>query len=253
LWNAGIVVAQAHAIIGAIQKHEPEVLRAVERSLANGRKIADDIYLNRDDFVASPSLSFDHAVLERHNSVAVTALDAMWRDVGTWSEVAELYTADGDGNRQVGKVHLASSRDTFVFSTNRLTVGVGLTDLIVVDTPDVLLIANRSDLGLMREVVEVLSLEGYSEIRAEDDAVRMNRITLGVGEMLRGLTRKNSAQHWIVLCGTVTVTIGSEASIYGINESFHVPPDTDHTVSNGGLGSACLVVLQVTRSALPDF
>jgi mannose-1-phosphate guanylyltransferase/mannose-6-phosphate isomerase len=158
LWNAGIVVARADSVIEAMRKHEPKVLEAVERSLATGRSEMHTFHLGHAAFAGSPSISFDKAVLERQDTVAVTSLDAMWRDVGTWTEVAELYAADADGNRQRGRVHLSSSRGSFVFSPERLTVGIGLTDMVVVDTPDALLIANRNDLGLVRDVVEAMTL-----------------------------------------------------------------------------------------------
>jgi mannose-1-phosphate guanylyltransferase/mannose-6-phosphate isomerase len=157
LWNAGIVVARADAMIEAMRKHEPAVLAAVERSLEAGGSEADDVKLNAKDFAQAPHISFDKAVLERHEAVAVTALGATWRDVGTWAEVAELYPADGDGNRKTGRVHLSSSQGTFVFSSSRLIVGIGLKDLVVVDTPDALLIVNRNDLGLVREAVEAMA------------------------------------------------------------------------------------------------
>ncbi len=108
LWNAGIVVARADTVVDAMRKHEPAVLEAVERSLQASGGEGDDVQLNADDFAAAPRISFDKAVLERHEAVAVTALDAVWRDVGTWAEVAELYSADGDGNRKRGRVQLSA-------------------------------------------------------------------------------------------------------------------------------------------------
>jgi mannose-1-phosphate guanylyltransferase/mannose-6-phosphate isomerase len=157
LWNAGIVVARADTVIEAMQRHEPTVLEAVERSLQVGGSEFDDVCPIANEFAAAPSISFDKAVLERHGNVAVTELDAAWRDVGTWVEVAELYPADGEGNRNTGWVQLSASRDTFVFSSHRLVVGMGLKDLVVVDTSDALLIAERRELGQLREAVEALA------------------------------------------------------------------------------------------------
>ena len=232
LWNAGIVVARASAVIEAMRKHEPTLLEAVERSLAGGRSEAGDIFLGQAEFAAAPRISFDKAVLERHEAVAATALDAMWRDVGTWAEVAELYPADADGNRRGGTAHLSSSRDSFVLSPHRLTVGIGLTDLVVVDTPDALLIANRNELGLMGKVVEAMTAASYPEVSAGDEQVKTRRISLGAGETFRGGPHHDSALHWIVLHGVVTLKIGSETSTYGANESFHVPPGAVHTIAN---------------------
>jgi mannose-1-phosphate guanylyltransferase/mannose-6-phosphate isomerase len=196
LWNAGIVVARADAVIAAMRKHEPAVLKAVERSLAAGGNGTGDIQLGAKDFAAAPRISFDKAVLERDQAVAVAALDVMWRDVGTWAEVAELYPADGNGNRKTGRVHLSSSRDTFVLSPNRMTVGIGLKDLVVVDTPDALLIANRNDLGLLREAVEGMTAGSYPEVAAGDGMNNVNKSNTQTGVVVIG---RNEGQR-LVAC-----------------------------------------------------
>lgn len=241
LWNAGMVVARADTVIAAMRKHEPAVLEAVKRSLPNGRSETDEIQLNQVDFIAAPRISFDKAVLERHEAVAVVAFDGMWRDVGTWAEVAELYPADGDGNRQSGRVQLSSSHNSFVLSPHRLTVGIGVTDLIVVDTPDALLIANRNDLGLLREAVEAMTAASFPEAAAGDDTVNAKRVSIGIGETLLFETAPDSHRYSIVLQGQVAVTIGSETSAYGANRSFHAPPDVAYTVVNSGSERASLI------------
>jgi mannose-1-phosphate guanylyltransferase / mannose-6-phosphate isomerase len=232
LWNAGIVVARADTVIDAMRKHEPAVLEAVERSLMNCQSGADEIQLSQADFVAAPRISFDKAVLERHGAVAVTALDAMWRDVGTWAEVAELYPADGDGNRRSGRVQLSSSHDSFVLSPHRLTVGIGLKDLIVVDSPDALLIANRNDLGYLREAVEAMTAASFPEVAVGDEPINTKLVKMDSGEVNIGQPHKDHSRYWIVLQGKVRVTIGGEPSIYGKNEFFHVPPGVFHTLGN---------------------
>lgn len=172
LWNAGMVVARAEAVVRAIREHEPDLLEVLERSLANSRTEADQVSLIHADFLGVPRISFDKAVLERHAAVAVTSLDANWRDVGTWAEVAELYTADVEGNRKVGRVSLTSTRNTFVFSTNRPIVGIGLEDLVVVDTPDALLILHRNEIGLLSEAVEAFSIGSYEEVDSRQDQMK---------------------------------------------------------------------------------
>jgi mannose-1-phosphate guanylyltransferase/mannose-6-phosphate isomerase len=241
LWNAGIVVARASTLIEAMRKHEPAVLAAVERSLAGGRSEVGDVHLRQGEFAAAPRISFDKAVLERHEAVAVTALDAMWRDVGTWAEVAELYPADANDNRQRGRVHLSSTRDSFVLSPYRLTVGIGLVDLVVVDTPDALLIANRNELGLVREVVEVMTAAHYPEMVAGDEQVKTRSISIGAGKTFRGKPHKDSARHWIVLQGAVQIMIGKKVSNYGANQSLNVPPDLPYKIRNAEETTAKLI------------
>jgi mannose-1-phosphate guanylyltransferase / mannose-6-phosphate isomerase len=240
-------VARADAVIAAMRMHEPAVLEAVERSLATAGGEAGDVQLGAKDFAAAPHISFDKAVLERHEAVAVTALDAIWRDVGTWAEVAELYPADGDGNRQSGRVRLSSSRNSFVLSPHRLTVGIGLEDLIVVDTPDALLIASRNELGLLREAVEAMAAASFPEVAAGDDTVSTKRFSIGVGETMFIEADPDSHRYWIVLHGQVVMTIGNKTSIYGVNENFRIPQDAILAGVNAGSETAQLIEVRILR------
>jgi mannose-6-phosphate isomerase-like protein (cupin superfamily) len=203
----------------SVQLQEAEVKRATYTS---GRLILP----------RAPRISFDKAVLERHEAVAITALDAMWHDVGIWTEVAELYPVDAGGNRQGGRVHLSSSHDSFVLSPHRLTVGIGLTDLVVVDTLDALLIANRNELGLLGKVVEAMTAAHYPEVAADAEQINTKWTEMGDSEISIRPPHRDHSRYWIVLQGTVRLTIRGESSTYAMNESFHVPPGIFHTIGN---------------------
>jgi mannose-1-phosphate guanylyltransferase/mannose-6-phosphate isomerase len=243
LWNAGIVVARAGAVVAAMRKHEPAVLEAVERSLATGAGEFNDVLLNADDFAAAPRISFDKAVLERHEAVAVTALDAAWRDVGTWAEVAELYPADANGNQQSGRVRLSSSRNSFVLSPHRLTVGIGLEDLIAVDTPDALLILNRNRLGLLREAVEALTPDSYPGVSSVDEQLSVKKILLRRSEISIRQPHRDHSRYWIILEGSVRLTIKNVSSIHLANQCFQVSPGVFHTIGN--LNSAPAELIEI--------
>lgn len=264
LWNAGIVVARAALIIEAVREHEPSILAAVERSLGAGESDEDGLRLERGSFGGAPKLSFDNAVLERHGRVAVTPLDAPWRDVGTWEEVAELFPADAGGNRRRGRVHFTASRNSFVFSPHRLTVGIGLSDVVVVDTPDALLVASRDDLGRLRGVVEALAAERYPEVSADTlglaaagaGGVRSSggsflatELSLAPGETLRREPRPGVACHWIVLEGGVSVSFAGGATTYGECQSFYVPPGIALQLASCGGLPARLIEVRVTPGA----
>ncbi len=264
LWNAGIVVARADQLIVAMRKHDPAVLEAIGRSLEAGQSGADDVHLGKSEFAAAPNISFDKAVLERHESVAVTALATMWRDVGTWAEVAELHNSDMDGNRHTGRVHLSASRNSFVFSPHRLTVGIGLTDLVVVDTPDALLVANGREIGQLRAVVEAMATASYPEVAADvrsvasdghlvkvvsGDATHAHRFSLRAGETTRREPHQDVSRHWIVLQGTVQVTIGNQVSSHGANQSFRVAPGVSHIIDNKGSAPVKLIEVHLMAKA----
>ncbi len=262
LWNAGIVVGRADHVIAAVQKHEPSVLAAVERSLKAGESGPDGLRLDGRAFAAAPSISFDKAVLERHEAVAQTLLESVWRDVGTWGEVAELYAADGGGNRHRGRVHLSASQNSFVFSPHRLTVGIGLADLVVIDTPDALLVANRKELGRVREVVEAMAAAHYPEVEAgklrggevireapagAGGAFQTRHVSVRPGEVIRREPQVDAARHWIVLAGSVQVTVGGAVSTYEAPQSFHVLPGNAHRLANRGALPAELIEVILTR------
>lgn len=264
LWNAGVVIAKAKAIIDALRKHEPAVLDAVERSLPTDYPDSGDIHLSRAAFSRAPQLSFDKAVLERHGAVAVTTLDAMWRDVGTWGEVAELYPEDADGNRCRGRALLTSSHNSFAFSPHRLTVGIGLTDVVIIDTQDALLVANLAELGRIREVVETMGAENLPEVRAGRAATldassvsqtnfEIREILLGSGEVLNCLPHGDAARHWLVLEGSVETTLGEDASICFENQCVHVPPHTPlRLTGRSGTPAKLIEVLRTQPKAGTD-
>lgn len=245
LWNAGIVVARASEVVKAIEQHAPAVLAAVEKSLAANSGDMEMVRLAVEEFAASPSVSFDRAVLEKSAAVAVAALPSMWRDVGTWDAVAELFGGDMDGNRHRGRVRLSASTDSFVFSPHRLVVGLGLKDLVVVDTPDALLIANRHHLDDVRGVVAAMAgdhfpevggndLQEYSEAReAAAGGIEMRRIALSAGQSEICVPQRDVTRYWIVLMGTVEVTIDKFASTFTAHQSFYVTPGHACRFTNG--------------------
>lgn len=257
LWNAGIVVARASAVVEAIGRHAPEVLAAVKKSLDADGSGTDAVRLTAGAFAAAPSVPFDRAVLEKSSDVVVVRLPAMWRDVGTWDAVAELFSANSEGNRLGGRVRLSASTDNFVFSPHRLTVGLGLRDLVVVDTPDALLIANRLELADLREVVAAMAADHYPEVGSDDlrassgagDAavggIEMRQTSLKPGESRHCDPQLDASRYWIVLEGAVRVTIGGATSRYGTHQSFHAAPGQACGFANDGGIPARLLELRL--------
>lgn len=259
LWNAGIVVARASAIVKAMEFYAPAVLEAVEKSLGADVGNLDKVELAEHTFSQSPNISFDKAVLENCTTVAVVSLPAVWRDVGTWDAVAELFNADPDGNSHKGRVRLSASSDNFVFSPHRLTVGVGLKDLIVVDTPDALLIANRHEMRDFREIVAAMAASRNPEVGSDDmragshtgnasfGGIEMRQILLEPGDSSHCDPQPTASRYWIVLEGAVQVTIGSDTFYYGTHQSFHVMAEQACFIAHRGIGSVKLLELSIAR------
>lgn len=261
LWNAGMVVARADTIIAAFNLHEPRVSKAVRLAVDRATWSGDSLLLDRDAFARSPSISFDHAVLERHGHVRVVSLDAGWRDVGTWSEVAALIAPDSDANRIRGDVRLTGSKGNFLFSPRRLTVGLGIEDLVVIDTPDALLIAHQSRLGLLGEAVKTMIAEarpevlghasiaagGFGETGNDDPSVIGRIFTLRPGECRQAETNPGRKLHWIVVAGEATVQAGKLTKILGPDEGHFVAPGAGDRLENRGAGK-----LEVAEVRLAD-
>ena len=261
LWNAGIVVARASAVIEALGRHAPDVLAAVEKSLKPKDINGNEVGLEADAFAAAPSISFDKAVLEKFSAVVVAQLAAMWRDVGTWDAAAELFGGDLEGNRHHGRVRLAASTGNFVFSPHRLMVGLGLKGLVVVDTPDALLIASRHSLGDLRDVVAAMAGDHYPEVGVKDlltnseagnaavSGIAMRQILLKPGERRRCHPLRAAERYWIVLEGTIEVTMREASSSYGAHQSFHLAPGQACRFVNGAAGPAKLLELRIPKTA----
>ncbi len=160
LWNSGMFCFAAATMREALEEHAPDVLDAVQDCLAQspvlsgeGRRLRE---FHHERFARCPDISIDYAVMERASSVAVVPCELGWSDIGNWDSVAEQFPSDEDGNRTSGDVLVHDSRDCFVHSSERLVAALGLENLIVVDTPDALLVADRSRSQDVREVTRQL-------------------------------------------------------------------------------------------------
>ncbi len=157
LWNAGIVVAKASVVTQALRAHAPAILAAVEAAIAAAQSHDGALVLDAACFAKAPAISFDHAVLELHTRLAVIRLDANWRDVGTWTEMAELHAPDDHGNRVQGEAVMLGCEASFIHSGKRKVIALGLKNIIVVDTPEGLLVAQAEAIGLLGEAVALLA------------------------------------------------------------------------------------------------
>ncbi len=263
LWNAGMVVARADTIIAALNLHEPRVSAAVRQAVVNAKPIPGGLLLDYEAFAQSPSIAFDHAVLERHGFVRVVPLEAGWRDLGNWAEVAALVDPDTNDNRLKGDIRLVDSRRNFLFSPNRLTVGLGLEDIVVINTPDALLVAHKDCLGLLGDTVKALISEarpevlshslsqasGFAETDGSNAAVTTRTMTLGPYERHKVQNSGRHCIHWIVVAGEAIVQSGGTAKTLTRNHSHFVPSGAESTLENRGPGSTEIVELQIEELA----
>jgi mannose-1-phosphate guanylyltransferase/mannose-6-phosphate isomerase len=188
-------------------------------------------------------------VLEKHERVAVVEFVGQWSDVGSWTEFAKLVPEDAHGNRVLGQAELRSCENVFIQSPERLTVGLGLKDMVVVDTSDALLVASSSEVGELKNVVAKLTAENRSEAIAHRKVVRpwgwfqsidrgenfqVKRITVKPGGVLSLQYHHHRSEHWVVVKGTARVTCGEREFLLKQNEGTYIPQGAVHRLENPG-------------------
>ncbi|MDH5247297.1 MAG: mannose-1-phosphate guanylyltransferase/mannose-6-phosphate isomerase, partial [Betaproteobacteria bacterium] len=163
LWNSGIFCFRARDMISAFDALEPAMAkagRACWAASAPATGSADAIELDKAAFAGMRSVSIDYAIFERAPEVAVVPCSIGWSDVGSWKEIADRYAPDAEGNRSDGDVMFLDSRDSFVMADGRMAAAIGVSNLIVVDTPDALLVADREHTQDVKKIVERLKAAG---------------------------------------------------------------------------------------------
>lgn len=256
LWNSGIFMMRASAWLAAIERFEPDMAKACAQAVAGGKADADFFRVDADAFRASPSDSIDYAVMERLPQAAaeglrgvVVPLSAGWSDVGAWDAVWEVGDKDAAGNSVHGEVMLEDTHGTLAMSTSRLVACLGLSDLVVVETPDAVLVADKSRTQQIRALVARLKAEGrphaenhrkvhrpwgyYDSIDA-GDRFQVKRIVVRPGASLSLQMHHHRAEHWVVVRGTARVTVGENAIILAENQSTYIPLGVRHRLENPG-------------------
>ncbi len=248
-WNAGIFLVRAGTLLAALRAHAPDILRACERAAAAVAVDGSFLRLGPEAFSACRADSIDYAVLEKHNDIAVVKFDGGWSDVGSWNAVASLQMPDGDGNRLSGKASALNARNTFIHAPHRPVVALGTDGLIIVDTPDAVLVAGAGCAEQVADVVRKLALEGCAEATDHRRVVRpwgaydsvdmgerfqVKRLTVKPGAKLSLQMHHHRAEHWIVVKGTARATCNGEVTLVRENESIYLPSGAIHRLENPG-------------------
>ncbi|MEW6611885.1 MAG: mannose-1-phosphate guanylyltransferase/mannose-6-phosphate isomerase [Pseudomonadota bacterium] len=259
LWNSGMFCFKAETFLDALREHAPEVH---ERALRCWEATACDsapVELDGTHFANMPDISIDYAVMEKAARVAVVPGDFGWSDIGSWSAVSELTPPDEMGNRVAGEAVLVDSTNCFVQSDGRLVAAVGVDNLIVVDTPDALLIANRDRAQDVKKVVQELKLLDHEAYRLhrtvsrpwgtytvleEGRGFKMKRIVVKPGAALSLQMHHHRSEHWVVVSGTARVVNGDGEILVRTNESTYIPAGTPHRLINPGVIDLVMIEVQ---------
>jgi len=248
-WNSGMFMFRADRFLAEIEKHAPQIADSAERAMQNAYRDLDFCRLDEAAFTACPSDSIDYAVMEHTRDGVVVSADIGWSDVGSWSALADVQDKDADGNAVRGDVYLDSTSNTLVRAESRIVAVVGVKDLVVVETPDAVLVAHKDQVQRVKNVVDHLKLHertehlyhtrvyrpwGYYEGIDAGDRFQVKRICVKPGEKLSLQMHHHRAEHWIVVSGTARVTCGDQVSLLAENESTYIPIGMTHRLENPG-------------------
>lgn len=261
-WNSGMFCFTAKTLLAEMQTHAPDILDAARACFQTS--IADScdnmqIELDTDLFAQVPSNSIDYAVMEKSSNVAVIPCNIGWRDIGTWDAMSELTAADENGNRVSGQALLNHTNNCFVQSNQRLIAMVGLDNVIVVDTPDALLVANKNQVQNVKDIYNQLKQDGNEAYKLhqtvhrpwgnyttleEGDRFKIKRIVVKPGQRLSLQMHHHRSEHWVVVSGMAKVTNGDKEFFVSPNESTFIPAGTGHRLENPGVLDLVMIEVQ---------
>ncbi|MEZ5926447.1 MAG: mannose-1-phosphate guanylyltransferase/mannose-6-phosphate isomerase [Hyphomicrobiaceae bacterium] len=259
LWNSGIFLMSARTIIEAAERHCPEILAAARSAHAGAQRDLDFTRLAAPAYRALPSLSLDHAIIEKAAELRCVPLEVGWTDIGSWPEVWRSADKDPDGNVTHGDVHCTSSRNCLAYADQGTVSVVGLEDTIVVATGDAVLVTSMSEAQSVKDIVarlednrrdeavrhrRVLRPWGWYERLAAGSGYQVKWLMIAPGASLSLQYHRHRAEHWVVVSGSVEVTIEGAVSRLHENQSIDVPVYMPHRLANPGEEPAFLIEVQ---------
>ena len=252
-WNAGIFVLKASTWMAALQRFRPDIATATQAAWAARKTDALFVRPGKAEFALVPSESVDYAVMERcpgtEVAIGMVMLDAGWNDLGAWEAVWQVAEKDAHGNASVGDAIVEDSRNTFVHASSRLVSAVGLDDIIIVETADAVMVADRSQSQNVKMIVNRLGREqrgeqalhrkvhrpwGWYDSIDMGERFQVKRIMVKPGASLSLQKHHHRAEHWIVVSGTAEVTNGDKVLLLSENQSTYIPLGTIHRLANPG-------------------
>lgn len=257
LWNSGIFMIRATVWLDVLHRYAPAMCNACEAAFAKAQTDGDFFRVGREEFLSSPSDSIDYAVMEpltadpgALTTAMVVPMDAGWSDVGAWDSLWEVADKDQSGNSTSGDVLLEDVSNSLVMADDRLVACIGLDDVIVIETPDVVFVAAKNRAQDVKKIVSRLKEAQRSEVIAhrkvyrpwgyydsidDGDRFQVKRIVVKPKASLSLQMHHHRAEHWVVVRGTARVTRGDESFLVSENESTYIPLGVRHRLENPGI------------------
>lgn len=248
-WNSGCFMFKASSYLNELKQFSPEIYDICEKATKKMLKDIDFIRVDENEFLKCPDDSVDYAVMEKTDKGIVVPMDAGWSDVGSWSALWDVSDKDQNQNSYRGDVIMKNTSNCYIYAPNKLVAAVGLDNIVIVDTKDAVLVADKSRVQEVKQVVEQLKGEGRREYQEHREVYRpwgrsdaigrgpryiVNRVTIKPGKSEELQVHYHRAEHWIVVSGTAKVTKDNEVRLVTENQSIYIPVGVPHRVENPG-------------------
>jgi mannose-1-phosphate guanylyltransferase len=249
LWNSGMFLFKASRYLEELTKYRADILSDCQLAMQGIEKDFDFLRPNKQHFLACASESIDYAVMEKTDSAVVIPLDAGWSDVGAYSALWDVCEKNQDNNVLKGDVIAHQTTNSYIHSQHKLIATVGVDNVVVIDTPDAVLVANKDKVQAVKSIVEQLKAENRPEALLHREVYRpwgkydsvdcgerfqVKRITVKPGAKLSVQMHHHRAEHWIIVSGTAKVTIDEKTVLLSENQSTYIPIGAVHALENPG-------------------
>lgn len=264
-WNSGMFCFKAGTLLQAMHEHCPEILSATDTCLQQSRMAQGkgfvELELDRESFARVPDNSIDYSVMEKSSQVAVVPCSNIgWSDIGSWSALGDLSAPDGHGNRVDGEALLHDVSNCYIQASDKRVVGaVGVDNLIIVDTPDALLVADKARAQDVKHLYATLKMQGHEAhkhhltvhrpwgtytVLEEEASFKIKRIEVKPGASLSLQMHHHRSEHWIVVSGMAKVINGDQELFVRKNESTYIPAGHRHRLENPGMFDLVMIEVQ---------
>ena len=246
-WNSGIFMFKASVYLEELKKYEPEIYRICKKSCINASKDLDFIRIDNDVFHECPEKSIDYAVMEKTNLGVVVPFDGSWSDIGSWESLWASKPKDNNNNVSEGDVILNQVQNSFIHSSNRLIAVNDISDLVIIDTQDALLVSSKQNSQEIKNIVYKLKNEKRSESDSHRKVYRpwgyydsidsgigfqVKRIFVNPGAKLSLQKHEKRAEHWVIVKGIASITCGNKVFQLKENQSTYIPKGEVHRLEN---------------------
>jgi len=246
-WNSGMFMFRASQYLAELEHYAPDILQHCRQALTEMSKDLDFIRLDKTSFDKIPSNSIDYAIMEKTKNAVLMPLNTAWSDVGSWSALCETQTADQDGNVLQGDIFTEQVKNSYLRAESRVLAVVGVSDHIVVETSDAVLVAHKDKSQSVKEMVTRLQQQqrneinlhrkvyrpwGHYEVLHQDKCFLVKRITIKPGASLSLQMHQHRSEHWVVVKGVAGVHCGDKIFTLKENESTFIPKSVKHRLSN---------------------